>query len=1190
MNRLYCMILTGLLFLLAPISAIADVNQWSGSGPFATGLGNRVITALAISSDGKTVYSGTGSGTVFSYAVTPPTVTTNAASGIGAIGATLNATVNANNADSSVTFEYGSTTAYGTSVAASPPTATGLSDTTESAAVAGLAPGDTYHYRVAAVSSSGTSYGGDQSFTMQKLNQSITFDLLTDKTYGDAPFTVSATSSSGLAVSFSTTSPGCTVSGTTVTINNAGDCAIDADQAGNTTYNPATRVTQTFTVNMADQSIGAISFIPASLSGGGTTTVGATATSGLAVTFSSTTPSICTVSGTTVSGITTGACTVAADQPGDTNYNPASRVMGSIDITNYLVTGSAVGQGAISCTSPVNHGASSACTITPDPGYRLTALTANTTDILGNVILDHVTIGNVTQAITVTATFSAANYGSRAVTSGNSDTGVYATEYSADGTQHLVYERGGSLYYRTSSGVSGNWGDEETVAIGHDPSIGIRQDGTPVVAFISGGEIQTTSRSASWSAPAGTGVAGANTVELAVDGNDHLHLAYTVIGSDGYDDILYSNNTGGSFGSATTICDGSYASGVWTFCRTPLIQSDTGGNYHIVYSKQEINASLGAHDPQYMVYTTNSGGGVTVSSHDLNSGAAVGTPQLLARGAFGHDTVNGYTLTYGNDMESSGIWLATNLQSGTWTESAAAVAGTLPAQGNDDTALTRHMAYITPDGRLGHVSLSGGIYSALTELAASGEKPYVNPVKRSVLYRAAYANGVEQLYQVGIGAFALLIPADGNLGNVVVGNTTEKSFTLVNNGSSPLTVSDIETVYPGYTFEIGTDNCTGHTLSAGETCAFTVKNSYQTYAAGVVTDTLIITSDDPVRGSITLPLSMNVVEPYYPLQINMVGSGTVTATASGQSDFTCTGGVCSRNYDTNTVVTLTAATPTGYTFTGFTFTGDGNSCCRDASCSVTITGNTSVTATFTRNSYVITTLPAINGSISCPSPVLYGASDTCTVTPNTGYRIEGVGGSCGGTLAGTTYTTLPVTASCTVEAVFAQATQRNVSVTLTGTGAGSVYSSPTGISCSLGICSALFDDATAATLTAAPDANSTFGGWSGACTNGSGPCELTLTSDKSVTAGFTAAPRAKVGETGYAKLVDAYTATTNGSVIKARSITFMESLILNMNRTFTLEGGFNAPYDCNTCSDNTVIRGTLTVEKGSVILENLTIR
>lgn len=54
--------------------------------------------------------------------------------------------------------------------------------------------------------------------------------------------------------------------------------------------------------------------------------------SGLAVTFSSTTPTIYSVSGNIVTGIATGTCTIAADQSGNANYNVATRVTQNITV------------------------------------------------------------------------------------------------------------------------------------------------------------------------------------------------------------------------------------------------------------------------------------------------------------------------------------------------------------------------------------------------------------------------------------------------------------------------------------------------------------------------------------------------------------------------------------------------------------------------------------------------------------------------------------------------------------------------------------------------------------------------------------------------------------------------------------------------------------------------------------------
>jgi YD repeat-containing protein len=80
--------------------------------------------------------------------------------------AVFEGTVNANRASTTVTFEYGLTTAYGSSVPATPSPVTGITTTTvKNELFTGLALSTTYHHRVKAVSSAGTSYGNDIAFT-----------------------------------------------------------------------------------------------------------------------------------------------------------------------------------------------------------------------------------------------------------------------------------------------------------------------------------------------------------------------------------------------------------------------------------------------------------------------------------------------------------------------------------------------------------------------------------------------------------------------------------------------------------------------------------------------------------------------------------------------------------------------------------------------------------------------------------------------------------------------------------------------------------------------------------------------------------------------------------------------------------------------------------------------------------------
>ena len=82
-------------------------------------------------------------------------------------GPSLNGTVNANNASTTVTFQYGLTTAYGSTVTADQSPVTGTSDTAVSKAIAGLSPNMTYHYRVVGVNSAGTTNGSDLTFSTQ---------------------------------------------------------------------------------------------------------------------------------------------------------------------------------------------------------------------------------------------------------------------------------------------------------------------------------------------------------------------------------------------------------------------------------------------------------------------------------------------------------------------------------------------------------------------------------------------------------------------------------------------------------------------------------------------------------------------------------------------------------------------------------------------------------------------------------------------------------------------------------------------------------------------------------------------------------------------------------------------------------------------------------------------------------------
>lgn len=155
-----------------------------------------------------------------------------------------------------------------------------------------------------------------------------------------------------------------------------------------------------------------------------------------------------------------------------------------------------------------------------------------------------------------------------------------------------------------------------------------------------------------------------------------------------------------------------------------------------------------------------------------------------------------------------------------------------------------------------------------------------------------------------------------------------------------------------------------------------------------------------------------------------------------------------------------------------------------------VTADCAVNATFAIDTHTVTATAGANGSIAPPTQeVDHGATATLTVTPAANYHIDDVTG-CGGTLAGNTYTTAPVTADCTVTASFAIDTH-----TVTGTA---------GANGSIAPATQDVDHGEPATLTVTPDANHHIDSVSGCGGTLAGNTYTTapVTADCAVTATF----------------------------------------------------------------------------------------
>ncbi len=96
-------------------------------------------------------------------ALGPPAVTTNPATYVASHSATLNGTVNPRGFATTVYFQYGTTTSYGSTTVNQSYSGTTMRSVT--ANISGLSASTTYHFRIVAHNSAGTSYGADRTFT-----------------------------------------------------------------------------------------------------------------------------------------------------------------------------------------------------------------------------------------------------------------------------------------------------------------------------------------------------------------------------------------------------------------------------------------------------------------------------------------------------------------------------------------------------------------------------------------------------------------------------------------------------------------------------------------------------------------------------------------------------------------------------------------------------------------------------------------------------------------------------------------------------------------------------------------------------------------------------------------------------------------------------------------------------------------
>ena len=150
-----------------PTLSNSKTTDGAGAGNFSSSLSGLNGGTIYYVKAYATNSIGTGYGMALSFKTLGqvPTVTTLAATIITTVAAQFNGSINANYLSTVVTFEYGTTTSYGSTITATQSPLTGSTNTNVSANITGLTAATIYHYRITAVNSLGTTYGADITFT-----------------------------------------------------------------------------------------------------------------------------------------------------------------------------------------------------------------------------------------------------------------------------------------------------------------------------------------------------------------------------------------------------------------------------------------------------------------------------------------------------------------------------------------------------------------------------------------------------------------------------------------------------------------------------------------------------------------------------------------------------------------------------------------------------------------------------------------------------------------------------------------------------------------------------------------------------------------------------------------------------------------------------------------------------------------
>jgi uncharacterized repeat protein (TIGR01451 family) len=550
------------------------------------------------------------------------------------------------------------------------------------------------------------------------------------------------------------------------------------------------------------------------------------------------------------------------------------------------------------------------------------------------------------------------------------------------GALHAVYERAGNIYYWSQSGTSGG---EEHVAAGNGPAVAVDAGGVPHVVFIASGVVSYTKRTEEgWEAPAA--IHSGSYADIDVDPSGTVHIVYQGdTDGGGYDDIGYTNNSGGSFAAPVVAINGWYeywgsGSATGRYYSLPSIKADAAGFYHIAAAHHAIDRGMGWTDHNYtIVYTTNLG------SFDADAGYFGNNPGVTKTKSAIALTGNGYEIVYyagGTVYRFPQTVLA---------------AGSQPAV-SADSGGNLHVAYVNAAGGIDYLLNTGAGFSLPVTLSpvSTGRNPAVvsEDGLAAVAYEAQDATPDFEVFLSLTGPVAAVSPAAHDFGSAAAGSApVARVFTITSAGTEDVTLNAIQ-ISDEDNFLLDAAGCgeLPAALSPGTSCTVTV--SFAPQSAGVLNAELTVALGE--EDEVTVPLRG---EGYFQYTVTAAaaggGSGVVSSNVGGiLYGYPATSSGTTSPLPGGTRLVLTATANVGTTATwedcaaaGGTAAGNGTG---TATCTFAdLAADGALTVSFSAIQYAISGLvTGGHGTLACTTPVAYGGTSTCTAAPDAGYHLQ----------------------------------------------------------------------------------------------------------------------------------------------------------------------------------------------------------